>query len=437
MNLAQLRARLKELTGELDALLQKQVKDDEKAAHLAAITAKTKQMDDLENEITIVAAAEAARARAALPANDPVTVPGVVAKPKDAAEKIGLLIAAMVTAMAEEGTKGLRPTLRILESRGHGELARTFERAQVRTMNSTSASAGGVLLPEDMSMDIIDILRPNATFLQGNPVIIPMPRGTYKMPAAATGATAAYRGETGRIGVSVPTFKSINMSAKLLGGIVPISNQLIRWSGPDVGAWARNDLSAAMGLKLDYSAYFGDGTADTPLGIFNIPGVYSVAASGGTTPTYTQTDTDARKLLNAMENASLPLIRVEWRMAPRVFNYLADLRDGNGNAIYPSLQGTSPTWKGYVVRRTTNFPINGGGTTDESYLALIAFGHLVFGDAMSLQLAISDTATIVNGAQTINAFQDGVTIIRAEMEHDIDTRYVEAIAVLTGVRWGA
>lgn len=435
--LAQLRARLKEIAGKIDELTKK---DDLTVEEIKAVSDLADEAEQVEKDIAVLERADSLKARSAQPANAPAStgaVPAEVKKELKAVEKIGILIAGMVTALNDEGTRGLRPTMKALDEKGYGELAKEFLPAQTRTLISSNASAGGILLPETMSDDIIDILRPNATFLQGMPLVMPMPNGTYKLSAAASGSTASYRGEAKPAAVSQPSFKAINMSAKLLAGVVPISNQLIRWSGPNVGAWAQSDLGISMGTVMDYNAYFGDGLEDTPLGILEIPGVYSVAATGATAPTYTQVDADCRKLANRLENNNVPMIGVEWRMAPRVFNYLADMRDGNGNPIYPTLEGENPTFKGYRVRKTTQFPITLGGTTDESYIALIAFGHVLFGDAMRMQLAVSDVATIKNGSQTINAFQDGVTVIRAESEHDFDARYVEAMAVLSGVRWGA
>lgn len=439
MNLLEkLRARLKELAGKLDAF---GTKDQLTADDLAAMEALQKEIAEAEGQITALEEAEKTKARLAVPAGqaatDPARPAAEVKQKLTTKDKIGLLLSGMCAALLEEGTRGYRPVMRQLDANGYGELAREFEPHQKRTMNSSNATSGGILVPDDWSMDIIDILRPNASFLQGQPEVRPMPRGTLSQPAAASGSTAGYRGEAKPASVTQPTFKGLNMSAKLLAGIVPISNQLIRWSGPDVAGWAQSDLGISMGTVMDYNAFFGDGMTNTPLGILNVPGVYRVAATGGTAPTYTQVDADARKLLNRLENNNVPMLRVAWRMAPRVFNYLADMRDGNGNAIYPSLQGDNPRFKGYPVVKTTQFPINLGGTTDESYVALIAFGHVFFGDCMSTQFAISDVATVKNGNDQINAFQDGVTFIRAESEHDFDIRYVESIALLTEVRWGA
>lgn len=436
-----LQARLKELAAAIEAFGKK---ESLTAEDLAALKAATAEVNKIKGEIEALDEAEQASASIAAPANAPAGTKAAaqVKTELTAAQKLGLLAAGMVTALAEEGVRGLRPTLKALEARGYGELAREFEAGNFvggrqRTLNSSQATAGGVLLPENMSSDMIDLLRPNSTFLEGMPEIMPMPNGTFKQAAAATGATAAYRGETRPASVSAPTFKALNMSAKLLAGIVPLSNQLIRWSLPNVQDWAQRDLSLAMGTTMDLACFRGDGTEDTPLGITNIPGVYKVAASGAATPSYTQCDADAAKVELRMENANMPLVRVEWRMAPRTFKYLANLRDGNGNLIYPTLQLPQPVWRGYPVRKTTQIPTNLGGTTDESEIYLISFGWVVFGDAMRIQFAISDVATVVNGSQTINAFQDGVTVIKAEMEHDVDVRYIQSVNVLTGVRWGA
>ncbi len=439
MNLAIMQARLKEVAAELEKLL---ALDSISAEELTKVKELTQESKDLQANIATLLDAEQTRAAAAasVPANAAASRDPVAAQAETkmtAVDKIDFLMKGMVYAKKEFGVASWRNVAKAFEENGVPAVAKVFEGAQQRTLVSGNASAGGILLPEDVSSDIIDILRPQTTFLQGGPTVIPMPNGTYKLPAAASGATASYRGEAKPAAVSQPSFRAINMSAKLLAGIVPISNQLIRWSGPNVGQWARNDLAVAMGTAMDYAAYFGDGMDDTPLGLLNIPGIYSTAATNSTTPTYTQIDGDARKLTSRLRTSNVPLLGVEWRMNYRILNYLIDLRDGNGNPIYPSLQGENPMWKGFPVRDTTQFAVNGGGATDEGQIALIAFGHAFLGDAMRMQMAISDQATIVNGSQTINAFQDGVTVIRCEAEHDFDVRYVEAICVLTNVRWGA
>lgn len=442
-HLEKLRARLKEIAAALKAFDEKDALSADEVKTIGELTA---ECEKIEGEIKTLEDAEKARARLATPANEKVEpaqrAPAAPAQKLVPAEKIGLLACAMLRAYTDEGLRGYKATLRALDEMGYGEIAKEFEAAQFngskqRTLSSANATAGGVLLPENMSTDMLDILRPNTTFMQGNPIIVPMPNGTFKQPAAASGSTASYRGETKPASVSQPTFKSISMSAKLLAGIVPVSNQLLRWNVTGLRGWVERDLSAAMGTTMDSALFRGAGGVDSPLGITNISGVYRVAAVNATAPTVAQVEADAAKLELRMENANLPLLSVEWRMSPRVIKYLENMRDGNGNRIYPELQGENPRWRRRPVRVTTQIPSNLGAGTNESEIYLVAFGHVMFGDSMAIQLAISDVATVVNGSQTINAFQDGVTLIKAEAEHDVDIRFFEAVAVLTEVKWGA
>lgn len=219
--------------------------------------------------------------------------------------------------------------------------------------------------------------------------------------------------------------------------MVPLTNQLIRWSLPDVRSWVERDMSLEMGTKLDYAAYFGAGTAHTPLGITKIPGVTRNAALGATTPTIAQIETGARTAELAMEGRNLPMTNAAWVMAPRTRTYLADLRDGNGNRYFPELQNALPMWRGRPVMSTTQISIVGGGTTDETEILLVNFDDVYFGEGAGISFSVSTEATYVKNGVTISAFQNDLTLIKASLEADVDMRYLEAVSVITGVRWGA
>jgi HK97 family phage major capsid protein len=264
-----------------------------------------------------------------------------------------------------------------------------------------------------------------------------MPGGVYKQPAAATGASAEYRGETKPKHVSAPSFKAVSMSAKLLAGIVPISDQLLRWAPSYLREWVQDDLRQALAQTMDTAMYRGVGTEYTPRGIFNIPGVYKIDAGGNNAPTIQEIEALAAKLELRMMNANVPILRPQWRMSYDLLMYLQNLRDGLGNRYFPELSNGTPRWRNKPVMATTNMPNNLGDTTDAMELALIDFGHVLYGETLGMQLATSNEATVIKpDGQAIHAFQDNVTLFRAEMEHDVDVRYPEAVAVAENIRWG-
>lgn len=442
--LEQLRSKLNELDGAIDAFDATLKDADGKYRDLTEgeqekLSTFAADRDKLEKQIADTEALIKSKAATAKPASaEPSDTPRITSEEKlDKGAKVGLVVAAMVRAHVEDNARGERAMLKAMSDMGYPVFAREFDAMRKKAMSSTSASAGGVLVPETMSSEIIDLLYPATTFLQGGPVRIPMPAGNYKQPAGASGATASYKGEGGLAGVSQPTMREISMSAKMLSAIVPVTNQLIRWSLPSVQQFVNNDLSMALGVRMDLAAYRGDGTADTPLGITNIPGVYSTGATNSTTPTYTNIDSDAAKLELVMENVNLPMVNVAWVMAPRVAKYIENLRDGNGNKVYPEMSGETPRFRRRKVLITSQIPTNLGGGTNESAIYLIAFGHVLFGETMAMQFSISDQATVKNGSETLYLWQQGMTAVKAEMEHDFDIRYQEAVGVLSAVKWGA
>lgn len=436
--LATLKARLKELTGQIDGFLKKETLT---AEEMAALDAATTEVEAVEGQIKSLERAESARARSAQPADAPVVVdpaaPAQVAIKLTTSEKVGLMVAAMAKSHLEGEGKGPRATFKCLEDNGFGHVAKEFATTQ-RALNSGAAAAGGVLLPETMSSEIIDILRPNTTFIQGGPRRVPMVNGSYKMPAAASGASAAWRGEGEAAAVTQATFKEINMQSHFLDALVPITNQLIRFSLPDVRAWVEMDLSLEMGTEIDTAAYRGAGTAHTPLGITKIPGVTSNAATAtGTSPAIALIEADAATAELGMMNANLPMLGAKWVMSPRTFIHLQNMRDANGNRYYPELQNANPTWRNKPVLVTTQNPVNLGATTDETEIWLVAFGHVLFGEGLGITFSVSTEATYVKSGTTVSAFQNDLTLIKASAEADFDMRYLEAVSVITGVRWGA
>lgn len=441
MTLEQLRKALADLVKGLDALKTKAAAADATAEDAAALKAAIKEIKDLEDKIADQVAAEETIKRNSQPANtqvDPGTQQRTSPEPKHpntTAQKVGLVMAGMIKAFREKGIKGPEATLEGIRSLGHERLADELH-AEQRALNSVNGANGGVVIGENFAPDIIPLLYPMSSFMAGNPTELPMPGGNYRQAAGATGATASYGGEGTDISVSQPTFRDLKMTAHRLAGIVPITNQLIRYSLGSAEQFARNDLAMAMSTKLDSVSYLGQGVNDDPIGIFNQPGVYSTPANASTTPSMQQIDADARKLLNRVARYPVLLLGLEWRMSVSTIGYLQDMRDGNGNLVYPTLQGDNPTWKGYPVRIGGTFPENLGAGTNETYLALIAFGHVLYGNAKGLELAVSDEASIKVGSDMVSMFSTDSTAIRATMEHDFSTRYFESVNVLTGVKWG-
>lgn len=448
MTLEQLRAKLREKHGALAPLREKGLADGAPKADFDAYEQAVKDLEEIEAKIALLERDEAIDAKASKPADAPVsstekdTVPAAPKQVVKADQKVGLIAAAVIK------SKGLGENpLKILDDEGYGEFVKELDagakRMGKKTVQIGQSADGGILVPSPLQSEIIELLRPEVTFLQGNPRRVQFVGGKFKQPRGATGATAGYVGEMDKKPVSSPTFNAIDMSAKKLAGIVPITQEAKMWTVGNIEAYVRDDLRMAMGQTMDLNAYFGTGSGDAPLGVLNRVGIgsYPAASVNPLVPTIQEVDRMASKLILHHTLANIGASPSwAWLMNYRTLEFLKNMRvgDNDGEFAYPSLQSDSPTWKGFRVLVTNQVPINGGATTDESLIALIDFRHVLYGDEGEMIVKSSDVATVdVGGGTLVHGFQQNVFFILMEAFHDFGLRLDAAIAKLTGVRWGA
>lgn len=441
-------ARLKALAGELDALTAKDVFT---ADDLKAINDKTAEIEAVELECETLKRAEAARARQTVPAGAAVeeqpapageqrqqrTVPAVAQREMKADQKVSLIAAATLKAKS----RGVS-ALKVLADEGYAQFAKDIEDDMRRRAVDTTVAS--VLIPTVIESEIIPLLRNETTFFAGNPKRVQFTHGKFKAPRGATGATASYVGEGVKKPVTEPTFDSIEMSAKKLAAIVLITQEARDWSLPNIDAYIRDDLRAAMSQAIDLNAYFGTGAGDSPTGILMVNGVVTVPADDyfnvATAPTITEIDAWASRMVLSLTLANIGAASTwAWLMNYRTLEFLKNLRVGDTTGVYayPELRGENPTWKGFKVFVTNQVPINGGVNTDETIVALIDFRHVLYGEEEGIIVKTSDQATIDVSGTLVHLFQQNMYAILTEAQHDFGLRHLRAVVKSTGIRWGA
>lgn len=445
--LAKIRARLLEIKAALDPLDAKETLTADDIKSINDLTAEAETLEAQQAALTKSAETRArflASAGNVRGADDTTDLDDETTRrpPAEVKDKIpdgvtSFGLAAMAVMRSKRSNGQITP-LQVLRDGGFPGLARQFETyAKQRAIVAGNAAAGGLLIPEAMSTEIIEFLRPSTAFLRGNPRRIPMPNGSFNQPGGATGASATYGTELSNAEPTQPTFRDIDMTAKELKALVPMSNMWLDFSIAAARGFVEADLRMAMSETLDLNAFTGDGVAGRPTGIFNVPGIGSGADTYGTAPTYAQTDAAARAMLNYLVTRNVNISSAKWVMGAVAFGYLQDLRDGNGNLIYPSLSQNNPTWKTLPVLVTTNQPENLGGTGDEGKIGLIAFDHVLFGEAPGMEFSVSTEAAYYDANAVLrSAFQRGETLLLTVMRHDFGLRHLPAVYVRTGVRWG-
>ncbi len=306
--------------------------------------------------------------------------------------------------------------------------------AVIKSLQAGDFTAGGFMIPPEFAAGIIELLRARTIVRAAGARILPMNSGTLTLRKQTGASTATYVGESQNITKTEPTGGQIVMTAKKLAAIVPISNDLLTFqSGPSADEFVRDDLVMQIAIREDQAFIRDDGLSDTPKGLRYWALAANITATNGTTAT--QVELDCKELIDALESANVRMIAPVWLMAPRSKNHLINLRDANGNLIFPEIRGSAPSLYSYPVFTTTNIPTN--LSTNQSEVYLVDMADVIIGEASGLEIAVDTSASYVESGSLVSAFSRDETLMRAITRHDFAVRHEESIAIKTGVTWGA
>lgn len=390
--------------------------------------------DKVEADLSRLQDIERRRAAAAVPptplpgATQPAAGGGQAAVPAQPAEK-GLTFARMVRTVAAAGGNHY-VAQQMAEANGDSGL--------FANQNMTSGTAGGFLVPEDVSEEVIELLRPASVVTAMGPRRVPMPNGNMTTNRRAKGATFGYGGEQQDAKATGYEYGQVKLSAKKLSGIIPVSNDLLRTSSTAVDRMIRDDAVEDAALIQDRHFLRGSGTDFAPKGLrfqhTGTPFAASHVLAMTADPSLQSVDNDLGRLELALANANVVVTGAHWVMSPRTAMFLTNLRDGNGNKVYPEMANGQLRMK--PVQITTEFPDNLGDNGNASEIMLAHPGHILVGEHMGIEIAMSTEAAYKDASGEMQAaFSRDETLMRMIMQHDIGLRHLPAVAILTGVTW--
>lgn len=366
---------------------------------------------------------------------------------------------ARAVAAAKLSGGGPESAVDILRKWGNDDLATKWQEGRTKALAAGDATAGGFLVPTQFSADIIELLRPSAVVRSLNPTVMPMPMGNLKVPKVVSGATASYVGENANISKTQQSFGQITLSFRKLAAVVPISNDLVRYSTPQADAVVRDDVVRSIAQREDKAFIRDDGMSGTPKGIKNwinasnrLAATASVSLAGVTN--------DLGRLIQALLDNNVSLIpqqqmqgsaqpvdsRPGWIISPRTYKYLTTVQTSTGLYAFRDEMVQRGTLWGYPYRVTSQVlqTMSGGGASfggsdtgsNQSEIYFGAFAHAVIGEALSMMVDASQEAAYYDGSAVQAAFSQDQTVIRVIEEHDFCLRQDVAFAILTGVTWG-
>jgi HK97 family phage major capsid protein len=351
--------------------------------------------------------------------------------------------------LASEDLATKRNDIQGKESFKHLQKTQMWDDFRQLSMTTSDTTAGGAMVQETLSMDLIEVLRASSAVSRLNPQSVQMPTGGVTTIKLTTGAVAYYVGEGKPPTVTKVGTGRVNLVFRKLMVFVPISNDLIRYAlAGSVDAIRRDTVNAAR-TRGDLAFIRGTGLSDTPTGLRYLAAAANIVSSAGTSQA--NITSDVALAHGAMAAANVPMTMVGTIMAPRSFYYIQSLITANGVKCFPSMSEGSPSsptrdglpkLEGDPVTYTSQMPIDissaitgytGSAKTD---IIIADFDQIMLGESLSMRIDVSQDGgyTDAAGAQQ-NAFANDETLLRLTMEHDINVKYPEAIYVIKDVAY--
>jgi HK97 family phage major capsid protein len=355
-------------------------------------------------------------------------------------------VEAIAKALAERGvTSEQVRALRTVDPAGKSSL--TLAGTMTKALAEATPSAGGVLVPAEVSNELVTLIRARVAVMRLGPTIVHVEK-ELDLPYVSTGSAAYYVAENARIPVSEPTFALVPKLKPIeLAALVPVSNRLLRdaQTNPTLEEALRGDMADALSGRQDLAFLQGVGGGTEPLGIRNHTGLTDAPDLGpdGGQPTLAQ----LKRFVHNVRARNAPFTRPGWIFAPAFLAYLDTLTDADGRPLLDSgllsydATGGGGRLLGYPFVTTSRIPttLEVGDSDDCTY---VVFGsdwqEAWVGQNLDLTLEASTTATYSpdGGTTHISAYQSRQTVFRALSAHDFALRRPEYFSVWEGVKVG-
>lgn len=297
--------------------------------------------------------------------------------------------------------------------------------------------AGALVEYQEYANDFVEFLRPQTIigrFGQGGIPALRQVPFNIRIPAQTSGGSANWVGQGKAKPLTKFDFESITFSFAKVAAIAVLTDELIRFSNPAADALVRNALAEAVIARLD-TDFINPSKAE-------VPNVSPASVTNGITaiPSTGNPDDDAAAAFGVFVAANLQPNGAVWLMSSTTALALSMRKNALGQKEYPEMTLLGGTFQGlpvivsqYVGNQLVlvNAPDiyladDGGVAVDMSREASLEMESDPTGDSIT-----------PTGTELVSMFQTNSVAIRAERWINWKRRRTAAVAVISGVNYGA
>lgn len=293
---------------------------------------------------------------------------------------------------------------------------------------------------ENMASEFIEYLRPMTILGRINGFRrVPF---KIKVPRQTAGAAVNWVGEARVKPISSLAFDSITLDHTKIAGIIPLSEELVRFSSPSAEELVRNDLAAAITQFMDRELLDPTKAATDVSPASLTYGVAPIVASGTTAAALRL---DLKKMFAALLTANQQISGGTFVMTQGQALSISLMQNALGQAEFPGLSMLGGTLLGFPVITSENVVAAGGSPADGYPIVFILAGEILLADdggvtidmsrEASLQMETTPDSPVTASTVTVNLWQHNMIAIKAERFINWKARRATAVGVIQGANY--
>ncbi len=307
-----------------------------------------------------------------------------------------------------------------------------------KTLSWIDQTTGGALVAPPVMGELIELFRNNEALLRAGARELPLPsNGRMTWPRQTDATTAYWVGENNQITASEFKTGDLVLTAKKLGMLVKIPNELFRFSSVSIEQFIREDMMKSACLKFDKTALEGEGSTYSPKGILTYANITKHNAKTVATDGNTFAPEDIGLMIGKVEEQNAEFSG--WIMRPLMYSALVNRRadaatpgDAAGAFLFDRYRSITDQrnrgrgvaeLEGYPVVKSTNVSntrVKGAGTN---------LSYIVGGNFKDVIMAVSGVLEFLTSDKGDTMIQNDQTWVRGVMLCDVGLRHEASIVL--------
>jgi len=314
-------------------------------------------------------------------------------------------------------------------------------RAAVAAGTTTDTTWAGPLVQyQNLASEFVEYLRP-LTIIGRIPGLRRVPF-KVKIPRQTGGSTVNWVGEGKVKPVSSLAFDSITLDFAKIAGIVPLTEELVRFSSPSAEGLVRDDLAKAIVQFMD-SEFVDPTNAATDVSPASV--TYGVTPVTPTGTTAAALRADVKTLIASFLDSNLSPAGAVWVMTQQTALSISLMTNSLGQPEFPGITMNGGTFVGLPVVTSENIPAAGGSPTDGFPIILMKTDEILLADdgqvtidasrEASLQMDTAPDSPPTASTTLVSLWQHNMVAIKAERFINWKVRRTDAVGYIQGARY--